>query len=952
MADLVSAWTEDRSVILVQRAGDDVVIRRVPASWTFFATGLDSSDRATLGRDPKVTGVRQEGIYTRIDCKNRWARKDVIEALMKAAACNPDAGIELLESDVMPITRLLSDVGSLDVDPDPRLGFFDLETDSRMSFATMLAGGARILSWCLCDSAGRHTEAVLGEDTDDSERELLAGFFEAAWRFDCLLAWSGDGFDFPVIQARAEALGVRFRTRTIPWQRWTWLDHLEVFKKYNMHSDGGGEQKASFKLDHVATYLLGEGKTDFDSSKTWEAWVAGGESRAQLLAYNVQDTCLLPRIEEKTGFLGLHLAVCHICRIFPDTKSLGASAQGDGFMLRLGTEHGYRWASKTFFGSDAPEPFKGAYVMEPTRLGAIDSVHVCDFAGLYPSIMRTFNMSPDTKVTGERAERLTKEHTARLFPGGDPFAQVSGEIAVLEPGVCQLPNRSTWFQSDRDGMFRIALNRLVAKRAEYQKAMKAETPGTPEHERAKRLQGAFKIVANSFYGITGSPWSRFFDPEIAEGVTQTGRWLLESVIAEAKTRSLDPFYGDTDSVFIAGDVADMNDLVAHMNRTWPERLAPWGIDGDHYIDLDFEKTFKRLILISAKRYAGSFETYKGKKAAKDAPPEVKGLEYKRGDTIRLARAMQTEIVGMLLKDGPLPDQDDLQVVVERWRQAVLHGPLELADLTVSQSLSKSVDDYVTRFASAKCMAPGCGHNFGDAAKDGVRKCPKCHAKRATVGDPAHVRVAKLMIERGTPLREGDRVSYVVVGSDDGIEAIPASDPDALERADRIYYWENRIYPASGRVLEKVYENSHWGESKGDHKDRRKEAAGQLRLDLGPPTRRKVQAGTPPPEAPAPPARRKVESGNPEAGPKPRRRKTSPGTAEIVVTLRDEGDAARHKRAMEAVRAAIEAHPGSHPVVLKLSLQDAAVDVPTGMSVAKTGAARAALERVAAEVSGF
>lgn len=961
MADLVSAWTDDRKVRLVMKDGDGVAFRSVPARWTLFATGLDEVDRITLARDSKVVGCRLDGEYTRIDCKNRWARRDVEEALKKAARANPDAGLEILEADVSPLVRLMADVGSLDVDPDPRLGFFDLETDSRATFTEMKEGHARILSWCIYDQKGNHWEAVLEEDTDDSERELISSFFEAAWGLDCLLAWNGDGFDFPVIQTRSEELGVRFRGRRVPWHRWTWLDQLEVFKKYNMHSDGGGEQKSSFKLGHVATYLLGEGKDDFDASKTWEAWAAGGEERAKLLAYCVKDTQLLPRIEEKTGFLGLHLAVCHICRIFPDTASLRATAQGDGFMLRLGTEHGYRWATRRRF-DEAPQQFKGAYVMTPTRLGAIDSVHVCDFSGLYPSIMRTFNMSPDTKVTDDRRLavqfRETLDKTDRMEP-------------VIEPGICQLPNRMTWFRNDTDGMFRIALDTLVAKRAEYQAEMKRETPGTPAHARAKRLQGAFKIVANSFYGITGSPYSRFFDPEIAEGVTQTGRWLLESVIAEAKARELDPFYGDTDSVFIAGGVGSMKSLVAHMNQTWAQRLEPWGITDGHHIDLDFEKTFKRLIMISAKRYVGSFEMYKGKKAAEDAPPEVKGLEYKRGDTIRLAREMQTEIVTALLKPGPLPDPDDLLGVIRRWRDQVLNGDLELADLTITQSLSKRVEDYITRFAGERCMNHKCGYHFGSKDKHGPKKCPQCGHERAVTGVPAHVRVAKLMKSRGTPLGEGARVAYVVVGSENGIEAIPAADDDALARADRIYYWEKRIYPASGRVLEKVYPGSHWGESKGNRKDRKLESAGQLRLDLAPPVavprRRRRKATTPAPTTPAPkiPRRRKKKSGTlpRERPPGPRRRKVN----RVVVTLqemnpdKDGGvEAQRRRRILEAVRTAIEAHPGTCPVKVRITWTDpqigdvVKVELETGLSVAKTTAARAALERVAVPgtVTGF
>ena len=902
MADLVSGWTERDTVHLVQRAGDEVTIRTVPAKWSLFVTGLDDTDRATLARDRRVTGCRADGAYTRVDCRNRWARQDVVEVLERAAAKAPH--VRVLEADLSPLRRLLSDVGSLQVHEDPRLGFFDLETDSRQTFDGAREGKARVLSWALCDAAGRHRAGLLEADTDAAERALLRDFFGAIAPYDCLLAWNGDGFDFPVLEKRAEALGLEVR-----WSRWTWLDHMRVFQKYNMHSDDGGEAKSSFKLDHVATYLLGEGKHDFDASRTWEAWEAGGEERARLLKYNVQDTALLPRIEAKTGFLALHLAVCHVCRIFPDTFSLNATAQGDGFLGRLGTTHGFRWPTRQRYEEGKyPEKFRGAYVMEPTRFGAVEGVHVCDFAGLYPSIMRTWNMSPETKARPGDAGRLVR-----------------------------LPNRETYFRADRPGMFRIALDQLVAKRAEYTNAMKAHAPGTPEHVRFKRLSGAFKIVANSFYGITGSPWSRFFDVEIAEGVTQTGRWLLENVIEEAKGRGLDPFYGDTDSVFVQGEAATMRDLVGAMNASWRERLRPWGItDADPcHVDLDFEKTFRRIVIVSAKRYAGRYLTYKGKAAEPDAPPEVKGLEFKRGDTIRLAREMQSEIVHLLLGEA-LPTPGQVRAVIDRCRTRVLEGSLELADVVVSQSLTKRVEDYVDRFALDRCVGRGCFHDFGGTDADGPATCPKCGADRARTSVPAHVRVAKLLRDRGEPTGEGSRVSYVIVGSAGRIEAVPASDPGVLERADRCYYWERRIYPATARILEKVYPGDEWGESSGARKQRAVEQRGQTRLDFSNGDRAE------------------------EGAPRVRRRKKV-GPAPIVVNLVEATDledggaeAFRRRRLLEAVKAAIEAYPGKVPVVVRIifrnpidggKTQRVKVDIPTGLGIATTSEARAALERV-------
>lgn len=762
--EFVSGWDDGRSVFFALRTFDGRrLIKRSRADWDFFVWGMRDHELQTLGRLPEVVAVHSDGPNRkRIKCRSFFDRRRVVDRLEKAQKAGVDH-FKILEADVRPVLRYLSDHSDVNVSENPRVAYIDLETDSRSSISGAVDGNARLLSWAVVDAEGNASSGLLDEDSDRSERELWKGFIKAINPFDCVVAWNGDFFDFPVIFNRCERLGINPK-----WDYWTWLDHLLIYKKYNM-TDGGGEEKESFALDHVANVLLGEGKHDFDAAKTWEAWSEGGHERERLLKYNVQDTALLPRIEDKTGLISLHFAVCHITRVFPNSRSLSATAQGDGFMLQLGADHGHRWATKKHI-EDAPK-FEGALVIHPSRLGIIDNVHVCDFSGLYPSIMRTWNMSPDTKTRPRR----------------EPS---DSSVPCIEEGICQIPERLTWFRNDTDGMFRIALDRLVAKRAEYQSEMKRCTPGTPEHARAKRLQAAFKVVANSFYGIVGSMYSRFYDPEIAEGVTKTGQWLIRNVIKEAENRGLDPFYGDTDSVFISGDVEDMTNLVRHMNQTWSSRVRPWGILDGHpmHIDLDFEKTFSRIIMVSAKRYAGRFLVYKGKAATVDAKPEVKGLEFKRGDQIHLARQMQYQIVSEILcvgeEHGDPPGLEYVIDYVEKWRKKILIDPIDLEHMRLSKSLSKPVSAY----------------------KDPL---------------PQHVKVAiQIQEDQNIEMVDGDRVPYYVGRGPDGkTYGFPIYVEDPEEKIDREYYWD-RIYKPTQRILELCYPEYQWKESKKDTRMRK------------------------------------------------------------------------------------------------------------------------------------
>ena len=50
------------------------------------------------------------------------------------------------------------------------------------------------------------------------------------------------------------------------------------------------------------------------------------------------------------------------------------------------------------------------------------------------------------------------------------------------------------------------------------------------------LERAAQSIINSFYGVQGSRYSRFYDTDVAESITQTGAWLLKHTIAQAESR--------------------------------------------------------------------------------------------------------------------------------------------------------------------------------------------------------------------------------------------------------------------------------------------------------------------------------------------------------------------------------------------------------------------------------
>lgn len=811
---LVNAYLDGTEVVLLRREGAKVVEERRRATWDFFVEAATFPDalRQKCESSAHCAALRRDGDYFRLSWRSPEARRKLADPKDRDGVRSPfaRAGLRIHEGDVHPVKRLLVDE-QVEIQKPSRV-YVDIETDSRASFPKAKAGYARVLCYSLVDQDKRViARGMLDEDEDADEVRLLSSFWKAIEPYDQVVAWSsrtGDTFDFRVLRARSRHLGVRHPDA----RRWLWVDHLKAYLKMNLQVAESGDEKASHKLQDVAMAVLGEGKDDFDARHTWEAWAAGGESRQKLADYNLQDTLLLPRIEEETGYLALVDAIAEVCGIFADSSAVNALTQIDTYLLRLAREHGIRFGTGAFRDDEDEEEeqqFRGAYVMKPTIRGIGRDVHVVDFARLYPSIIITYNMSPETKV---------------------PRAPLNGPIAE---GCCRTPATGITFRTDREGILPIFLRRIAKLRKHWRDLKATFPPGTPEAHDADRKSNAYKVLMNAAYGVIGSRFGRYFDVEIAESVTQVGVWLIKRVVSGISNRDWRAVYVDTDGAYLQGpSAAELREFVRDLNeRDFPEVATSKGCACND-ISLEYEKQFDRIVFplssdgeTVAKRYAGRYLHYKGKPAEVDSEPEIKGLEFKRGDSARLARRLQERLIRMLLGDWdppercecgarfrdpskyerkhgakrptecrkcgaprgdrapPVEDVEEYRRLIARARDYVLKGDLGAGDVVLAAGLSKSIKEYAVK-----------------KKKDGT-----------DAAQPPHVAVARELQKRGAEVGEGSKVAYVVVDASNGIRAIPADDWKEGDPFDRYYLWESRIWPAAERVLRGAFPEQDWSE---------------------------------------------------------------------------------------------------------------------------------------------
>jgi DNA polymerase I len=479
------------------------------AEYTTFAKDLNAlpNDHNILDRKPDFDG---------------WFKLTFFDYDTRKMAVESNPGL-LFEGDVSPVRRFLSDHNC--VIDRPKRCYLDIETDSSVSFSQAIEGYSRLLSWAVVDENGTPHSGVLASDDDADEARVWAELWRCLAEYDQVCAWSGDRFDFPVLEERSKMLSRRFKQEFKPYwehrRRLLFLDHLEVFKRHHKAPDSGDE-KTSLKLGSVAQALIGEGKDEVPENlraivgkgrsmggSTRKLWDAGGEARTAMVKYNIQDTALLAKIEAETGYIALQQTICEATLTFCNSRGIRPMQFVDAYLLRNAFKRKTHWPSKSE-PTGAEEKYEGAFVMDTEIRGIMRTVHVCDFKSLYPTVIRTWNLGSETKgVPG------------CISANGIEFGT-----------VCE----SMLAECCRD---------FMSLRDFHKGEMKKYPPGTPEWMNASRKSKAYKIACNSVYGVGGCVWSRIYDVQIVEAITLGAQMLLKATRAAAIERGMLPIAGDS-----------------------------------------------------------------------------------------------------------------------------------------------------------------------------------------------------------------------------------------------------------------------------------------------------------------------------------------------------------------------------------------------------------------------
>jgi DNA polymerase I len=375
---------------------------------------------------------------------------------------------------------------------------------------------------------------------------------------------------------------------------------------------------------------------------------------------------------------------------------------------------------KEYTKKDDNSDLKGATVLEPDKgLHSDGCVLVLDFKSLYPSIMRTYNISPDTMILDKKAYDYNEA------PNGARFVK----------------------ESVRRGIFPELLQKLIEARRLAKKEMKTSSAEMKRVLNARQL--ALKDISNSFYGYTGYVRARLFMLDVANAITAYGRQNIEKTkkLVEEKF-SAKVVYGDTDSIFVKTTTTNLDEA-----KVIGEEISDFitkQLGG--YLELEFEKIYRTFLILTKKRYVGWSFRKEGDEW-KDSI-EMKGIETVRRDWCPLVSEIMKEVINIILKEG---DVQKAMVSVRKVIDDLKQGKVDLDKLTVIKSITKNVESYdgiLPHIELARKMSvrnPQDPPKIGDRIGFVIIRGNQLLSKRAE--DPAYIKKNNLEIDSDYYIRQ-------------------------------------------------------------------------------------------------------------------------------------------------------------------------------------------------------
>lgn len=473
--------------------------------------------------------------------------------------------------------------------------------------------------------AYKHFESKHNKIICPSEGKMLEEFIKYIRIInpDYILGWNIESYDIPYILNRLQKINLNYHAVS-NLNYITFRQTQEVsahkFSSFYINIRGMGVfdlmsasqrlwlgKYCGYSLDKMSEHYLKKNKIEVDDiDELYEKDIN------KLAEYNIQDVRLCIELDNK-------LELFKKFQSFQDIISINVhnSLIQSGNIIQYLLQHSNRILLNSNYKADS-KTFEGGYVLDSIP-GIYKDCLKYDFVSMYPSILITYNISPDTIL-------LNKEED------------------------CINMNDKYYFKQEK-GIITKVVEELYEKRVQYKK------------ENNKDLSLVYKLLMNSIYGQFTAPYSRLYSFYCGKAITHQGRRIIKNLVEEVKNNlNGKVILGDTDSiVFYPSKTIDKKIIIDIFEDIIKKIYKKDNIKGNKLIELELEKKINKLIIFGNKN-----KTIKKKYIESNGPEKrYVGLDAIKSDTPELAKFLQMELVDYFLAEEKVK-RKDIEIIIKKY----------------------------------------------------------------------------------------------------------------------------------------------------------------------------------------------------------------------------------------------------------------------------------------------
>jgi DNA polymerase I len=498
----------------------------------------------------------------------------------------------------------------------------------------------------------------------DNERDLLKSIFALLSSYPFIITFNGDDFDLRYLWNRAQRLGltrdeipIEVGRDSATLRAGAHIDLYKFFFNRSIQVYAFSQKYREKTLDEIGSALVNMPKKPLERPVSQLSY-------SDLASYCYRDVEIKQNLTKFDDELLMKLMII-LSRIsymgVEDVTRQGVSAWIKSMLYREHRKRGYLIPRSDEIISEKGgtvteaiikgKKYKGAIVVNPVP-GVHFNVSVLDFASLYPSIIKLWNLGYET---------INCTHTDE------------------ECRSNKIPGTTHWICKKKIALESLLIGSLRDLRVNwYKPRSKEEGLSHPLRTWYKVVSDALKVILNASYGVFGSESFPLYCPPVAEATAAIGRFVITNTVEKAKELGIEVFYGDTDSIFLEGSKLGLL-----------EKLMEWS-RAEVGLELEVDKNYRYVALsLRKKNYLGVYP---------DGNVDIKGLTGKKRHVPSFLKIAFYEMIETLSRVRSEEDFEQARLTIKKIVKScyarLKNREYSLDDLAFNVMMGKPPTSYV------------------------------------------------------------------------------------------------------------------------------------------------------------------------------------------------------------------------------------------------------------------